>query len=60
MSRRGACYPMRTRQFVAVPAMRRDAEFPDDPKRNVLASGRTPPSFGRLLTAWLPEHLKGG
>jgi hypothetical protein len=60
MSRRGACYPMRTRQFVALAVVRRDAEFPHDPKRNVLAGGRTPKSCGRRLTAWLPEHSNDG
>jgi hypothetical protein len=51
---------MRTRQFVALPAVRRDAEFPDDPIPNALASGRAPPTFGLRLAAWLPEHLKDG
>ena len=47
MSRRGACYPMRTRQFVALPAMRRDAEFPDDPRGGVVSDRGSAPACDR-------------
>jgi hypothetical protein len=51
---------MRTRQFVALPAVRRDAEFPDDPNQDALASARAPLTFGRRLAFRLADNLNDG
>jgi hypothetical protein len=51
---------MRTRQFVALPVVPRDAEFPDDPNQDALASACAPLTLGRRRTGGLAQNLNDG